>query len=175
MARTAFLTRSHKQSHKAAVGDPESGGNPWVLGLLGQFPPLGTIGASVTALHHVAALRRVEARDGFDEDISLYKHLAAIAEFGAEFDRYYGKSRHRGCSRSWASRRRLICRLQGRSQIPRDDEFEDHNVLRTCPYIGRVAAASAGSPLKRFTDRDGEQASLSGRSKSAHNARDHNL
>jgi hypothetical protein len=29
----------------------------------------------------------VEALDGFDEDIFRYKHLPAIAEFGAEFDR----------------------------------------------------------------------------------------
>jgi hypothetical protein len=32
-------------------------------------------------------LRRVEALDGFDEDIFLYNHLPAIAECGAEFDR----------------------------------------------------------------------------------------
>jgi hypothetical protein len=58
----------------------------------GSIPPLGTIGASVvgSALYvaaYVATLRRVEALDGFDEDIFLYKHLPAIAEFGAEFDR----------------------------------------------------------------------------------------
>jgi hypothetical protein len=34
----------------------------------------------------VAALRRAEALDDFDKDIFLYKHLPAIAEFGAEFE-----------------------------------------------------------------------------------------
>jgi hypothetical protein len=53
----------------------------------GSIPPLGTIGASVVgSASYVAALRRVEALDGFDEDIFFYKRLPAIAEFGAEFD-----------------------------------------------------------------------------------------
>jgi hypothetical protein len=65
--------------------------------------------------------------------------------------------------------------FEGGPQCFAMNELEDHNVLRTAPYVGRVVAAGTGSPLKPFTDRDGEQASLSGRSKSAHNARDHNL
>ena len=121
MARTAFLTRSHKQSHKAAVGDPESGGNPWVLGLLGQFPPLGTIGASVVGSALCTVLRRVEALDGVDEDTLLYQHLPATAEFGAEFNRWYDEKHTSRSPRFRAPQRRLLCRLQGRPEIPRDE------------------------------------------------------
>src|SRR6516165_681988 len=87
----------------------------------GSIPPLGTIGASVVGSALCTVLRRVEALDGVDEDTLLYQHLPATAEFGAEFNRWYDEKHTSRSPRFRAPQRRLLCRLQGRPEIPRDE------------------------------------------------------
>ena len=92
-----------------------------------QFRPWAPSVLRSSVLHYVAALRRVEALDGFDEDTLLYQHLPATAAFGENSIAGTMKNIRRGRPGSGLLSAGCYVDFKGGPKYLAMNELEDHN------------------------------------------------